>query len=127
MAPECVHNKNNVSKAADVWSLGCILYQLLTGLLPFRGASDYLIFRRSIEAKVNLDLPHLIPEQAVDLIKLCLKTDPLERPTVEQVLEHPFCQQALAQRPDIQGWQLTLREVCDDWIAKANVHQFDGE
>jgi 3-phosphoinositide dependent protein kinase-1 len=55
MAPECVRNKP-VGFEADIWSLGCILYQFIAGMCPFRGASDYLIFRRSTEAKVNLDL-----------------------------------------------------------------------
>ena len=31
MAPECVHNKEN-SYSCDVWSLGCILYQLYCGI-----------------------------------------------------------------------------------------------
>ena len=43
MAPECLHNKPT-TKASDIWSLGCILYQLYMGYPPFRGASDYLIF-----------------------------------------------------------------------------------
>jgi len=67
MAPECVRNKDQISKASDIWSLGCILYQLLTGLLPFRGASDYLIFRRSTEARYRNDIS-IIPEPARVLI-----------------------------------------------------------
>ena len=49
MAPECAHNKPT-TKASDVWSMGVILYQLYTGLCPFRGASDYLIFKLSLDA-----------------------------------------------------------------------------
>jgi 3-phosphoinositide dependent protein kinase-1 len=51
MPPECAHNKPT-TRASDIWSLGCILYQLYTGLPPFRGASDYLIFRLSCEANL---------------------------------------------------------------------------
>lgn len=82
MAPECVHNKSQITQKADVWSLGCILYHLLTGLLPFRGASDYLIFRRSVEARYNKDV-QVIPALARDLINRCLQVDPDQRPTVE--------------------------------------------
>lgn len=49
MPPECAHNKPT-TRASDIWSLGCILYQLYTGLPPFRGASDYLIFKLSCDA-----------------------------------------------------------------------------
>ena len=61
MAPECVHNQDT-TKATDMWSLGVILFQLLTGLHPFRGASDYLIFQLSLEAKFLklLDYPDTI-------------------------------------------------------------------
>ena len=69
MAPECVRNKP-VGKPADIWSLGCILYQFITGLCPFRGASDYLIFRRSTETKYNLEFVNSV--EAKDLIARCL-------------------------------------------------------
>jgi 3-phosphoinositide dependent protein kinase-1 len=80
MAPECARNKT-VGFEADVWSLGCILYQLLTGVVPFRGASDYLVFRRSTEARFNLDVCK-IPHEAKSLISGCLKVDPAQRLTV---------------------------------------------
>jgi len=69
MAPECVQNKS-VGLSADIWSLGCILYQFCTGLTPFRGDSDYLIFRRSTEARYKLhDYPdEIIPKEAKQLI-----------------------------------------------------------
>jgi 3-phosphoinositide dependent protein kinase-1 len=71
MAPECVHNQPT-SKASDVWSLGCILYQLYVGLPPFRGASDYLIFKLSNEADfLELDgyPDEIMPGLAKELIK----------------------------------------------------------
>lgn len=52
MAPECVHNKT-LGLYSDIWSLGVMCYQLIAGLLPFRGGSDYLVFRMSTEARYN--------------------------------------------------------------------------
>lgn len=66
MAPECVNNKPT-SKATDIWSLGCILYQLFVGLPPFRGASDYLIFQLSLAAdflKLDDFDESIVPEEA---------------------------------------------------------------
>ena len=47
MAPECIHNKNSNEKS-DIWSLGCLAFQLFNGLSPFLGGSDYLIFQKSL-------------------------------------------------------------------------------
>ena len=71
MAPECCHNKPT-NKSSDVWSLGCILYQLFVGLCPFRGASDYLIFKLSTVPKyLKFDeySEHILPMDVRELIK----------------------------------------------------------
>ena len=111
MAPECVRNKP-VGLEADIWSLGCILYQFITGLCPFRGASDYLIFRRSTEAKVNLLL--LPCEQSRDLVSRCLTLDAQARPNIAEVLAHPFLQ--VAEKPALEDWQRDLKPHLEDFI-----------
>ena len=70
MAPECVHNKPT-DRSSDIWSLGCILYQLFVGLPPFRGASDYLIFKLStVPEFLKLDYPEsILPGAARELIQ----------------------------------------------------------
>ena len=44
MAPECIRNKFSNTKS-DVYSLGALLYNMITGFPPYIGGSDYLIFK----------------------------------------------------------------------------------
>ena len=88
MAPECVHNKFS-DKRCDIWSLGCVLFDLITGFPPFNGASEYLIFQKSIEGKYIFP-DGVVPEIAQDLIKKCIQIDPAKRPTLDEILNHPY-------------------------------------
>ena len=88
MAPECVHNQFS-DKRCDYWSLGCVLYDLITGFPPFLGASEYLIFQKSIECKYIFP-EGIVPELAKDLIKKCIVIEPDKRITIEEMLNHPY-------------------------------------
>ncbi len=87
MAPECVHNKNSDFKS-DMWSLGCLLFQLITGFPPFRGGSEYLIFKKSIEGEYTF--PEIVPDDAKDLIEKLIVVDPEKRLTMEEVNNHKY-------------------------------------
>ena len=50
----------------DLWALGCILFQMLTGDVPFRANFDYQVFQMIVERDVAF--PQYLPEEAVDLI-----------------------------------------------------------
>ncbi|KAI2505141.1 protein tyrosine kinase [Fragilaria crotonensis] len=71
-----------IGRASDIWSLGCILYQMVFGRTPF--ASLHMI--QKLQAIVNpshkIEFPGDVDEAAVDAIKRCLRRNPDDRPPI---------------------------------------------
>ena len=89
MAPEVI-NGYLYDQKADVWSLGTLLFQILTGEYPFHG-------KDLKELKQNLKLGvYKIPKQTVvspecmDFLNCCLRLDSAKRKTWAELLSHPF-------------------------------------
>ena len=58
MAPEVFHNRGKpVDTRCDLWSFGCILFQLLTGETPFKVGSPYLIFKKALKGLSEVSFP----------------------------------------------------------------------
>lgn len=72
-----VLRNEQVSCAADLWALGCVLYQMLEGRPPFKSGSEYLTFQRILEGGV--EVPSHVPAHAADLIRRLLASDPAQR------------------------------------------------
>lgn len=66
-----------VSYASDIWALGCIVYQMISGLPPFRAGSEYLIFQKIL--KLDYVFPDGFVEDAKDFVEKLLIIDPTER------------------------------------------------
>ena len=81
-----------ITLSADVWSLGVLTYVLLTGFSPFGGDTDQETLRNITSA--NLDFPQElfegVSDMAKDFITQCLNRNPRERPTVQDLLQHPL-------------------------------------
>ena len=66
-------NNLSVTYAADLWSLGCVTYQMLVGATPFKAATEYLTFQRISAGQV--DIPAFVPAPAQDLLRKLLVPD----------------------------------------------------
>ncbi|WJX95452.1 Calcium-dependent protein kinase 10 [Trifolium repens] len=94
MAPEVL--KRNYGPEVDIWSAGVILYILLCGVPPFWAETEQgvalAILRGVIDFKRE-PWPQ-ISDSAKSLVRQMLEPDPKKRLTAEQVLEHPWLQNA---------------------------------
>lgn len=73
---------------ADVWSLGCMFYTLLTGRPPFD--TDGIKSTLTKVVMANYDMPSYVSMEAKDLIDKLLRKNPVERIRLEDVPSHPF-------------------------------------
>ena len=89
MAPEMMsHQKYN--NKIDLWSLGILTYELLTGVKPFEGDDIKEIFNRIKEGKMNLPPTLVASSEIISFINGLLQFYPEKRMDWPQIKTHPF-------------------------------------
>jgi len=78
MAPEVIRD-SQFSKHSDVWSYGVVLWELLTGEIPYKGVESYTIAFQVASYKRTLPIPSTVPPTFVALLKQCWSVEPRNR------------------------------------------------
>lgn len=78
MAPELLHGKA-ATTSSDIWSLGVLLYETLSGRLPFQGQTAFEV-SMAIMVEDPPPLDSALPERLRSLVRKCLEKDPAGRP-----------------------------------------------
>ena len=87
LAPEIINNRGHDEKV-DIWCIGVLLFELMTGFAPFQG-NDVQTVKYNI-SRLKISWPKNMDKDAADLISKILKYYPEERISLEQMLLHPF-------------------------------------
>lgn len=79
MAPEVIR-ASTFTRGSDVWSYGVLLWELLTGEVPYRGIDELAVAYGVAVNKLTLPIPKGCPEAMAQLMAACWEPDPHRRP-----------------------------------------------
>ncbi|XP_056321877.1 mitogen-activated protein kinase kinase kinase 12 [Danio aesculapii] len=87
MAPEVIRNEP-VSEKVDIWSFGVVLWEMLTGEIPYKDVDSSAIIWGVGNNSLQLPLPDSCPDGFKILLRQCWNCKPRNRPSFRQILLH---------------------------------------
>ncbi|OMJ84879.1 hypothetical protein SteCoe_13937 [Stentor coeruleus] len=90
MAPE-VMKQGGYGRKADIWSLGCVVLEMLTAKPPWNDIENQVMLMMKVAIYNEIPMiPNNISDNCKDFLNKCLQRDFNLRPTVQELLKHPF-------------------------------------
>ncbi|OIW08439.1 hypothetical protein TanjilG_03115 [Lupinus angustifolius] len=93
MAPEVARGEEQ-GCPSDIWSIGCTMIEMAIGGSPWPNVADpfSILYHIAYSNKVP-EIPSFLSEEAKDFLEKCLRRNPQERWTANQLLKHPFLEE----------------------------------
>ena len=96
-SPECLSGRPYNGKKSDMWSLGVIVFAMVTGQLPWTKRNQNQLFNQI--RKGDYKIPEFLSPTCRDLIARMLTVDCEQRINDDEALEHPWFEGAVDQTP----------------------------
>ncbi|EDV25031.1 uncharacterized protein TRIADDRAFT_24805, partial [Trichoplax adhaerens] len=92
MAPEMIteNKRKGHGRAVDIWSLGCVVIEMVTGRHPWSEFDDEFAIMFQVGSGAAPVTPDSISDEGKDFLSRCLVHDPQDRWTTSELLNHPF-------------------------------------
>lgn len=109
--PEIISNVEYDGKKADIWSLGVVLYTMVTGSLPWTETNQTQLFLQI--QKADIVIPPRLNPALRNLLDAMIQRDPARRPTCKEVLESVWVTGAEDEDPRMSGKMKRTLSVTD--------------
>lgn len=106
LAPEMVEGKP-YDTSVDIWALGVVLFEMLTGLSPFDRGTGLLQTCQNIRRGLDAELLEKLPQGARSLVQGLLAVDPKQRTPLADALAHPWVEAGKVARKKKLDWDET--------------------
>ncbi|XP_075975829.1 mitogen-activated protein kinase kinase kinase 4 isoform X2 [Anticarsia gemmatalis] len=90
MAPEVFMNQTGHGRAADIWSLGCVVTEMASGKRPFYQYDSNYQIMFLVGSGGRPEIPASLSAEGQQFCRVCLTHDPLVRPRAEALTMHHF-------------------------------------
>ena len=108
IAPEMLLKKGHDTRV-DIWSIGILMFELLSGYSPFVAKSNQELYQNIRRLKIQW--PKDMPPLAKNLITRILKLNPLDRPSFEEILDHQWFRQTKMIKPLLENKMKTFKDL----------------
>jgi serine/threonine protein kinase len=100
MAPEIVLKTEYTGPPADIWAVGVLMFTILCGQFPYRGATDEELYGKICKADYHIpqEVLEYLSAEAKDLLAKLFSIKAEERPSAKQLLQHPWLKETATEK-----------------------------
>ncbi|OHS92829.1 AGC family protein kinase [Tritrichomonas foetus] len=117
-SPECLCKVQYDGRKSDIWSLGIILFDMVTGEHPWNITNTSIMLKQILRGAFSV--PPFVSDQCKDLLHKLIRVNPCERLSIEKILEHPWMRTSNSLFPKVSlpplsngGRRLSIKEITD--------------
>ena len=124
LAPEMV-TKSGHNESVDIWALGVLLFEMLTGRTPFNFTGDRIQLFNNIKT-LRIVWTDDFPQLAKDLVGRILRLNPKDRLTLDQIINHQWFKDVPIIRPVLTPIVYNERQKLESHLIQS-IPEFDKE